>query len=179
MAEAVGSRRWVGRLTYGLIALGLIFIQLLPLNTLPPGWAPPDLLLAVTMVWVARRPDLVPVMSIAVVFLLTDLLFQRPPGLMTALALIATEMLRARAAGLRNAPFALEWATVSVMIAGITMGNRLVLSVTMTPQAPLGLTMVQLLMTCLSYPLIVGLAHLIFGVTRPAPGEVNALGKRI
>jgi len=179
MADAVGSRRWVGRVTYGLIAFGLIFVQLLPLNTMPPGWAPPDLLLVVTMVWVARRPDLVPVLLIAVVFLLTDLLFQRPPGLMTALVLIATEMLRARAAGLRNAPFALEWATVSVMIAGLTLGNRLILAAAMTPQAPLGLTMVQLLMTCLSYPLIAGLAQLIFGIARPAPGEVNTLGQRI
>jgi len=179
MADVVGSRRWVGQLTYGLIAVTLIFVQLLPLNTMPPGWAPPDLLLAVTMVWVARRPDLVPVLLVAVVFLLTDLLFQRPPGLMTGLVLIATEMLRARAAGLRSAPFALEWATVSVMIIALTLGNRLILAAAMTPPAPLGLTMVQLLMTCLSYPLIAGLAHLIFGVTRPAPGEVNALGQRI
>ncbi|MCX7300139.1 MAG: rod shape-determining protein MreD [Rhodobacterales bacterium] len=179
MAEAASARIWSKRLTFGLIAFGIVFMQLLPLNTVPMLWAMPDLLLVFTMVWVARRPDFVPVLVIAIVFLMADLLFQRPPGLMTAMVVLATETVRARAIRLRNAPFSLEWFTVALAIAGITVGNRLVLAVVMTPQAPLGLTLIQMLMTILAYPLIVALAHLVFGVSRPAPGEVNALGQRL
>ncbi len=179
MAEAASARIWSKRAMFGVIAFGIVFLQLLPLNTVPKLWAMPDFLLVFTMVWVARRPDFVPVLGIAVVFLMADLLFQRPPGLMTATVVLASEAVRARAMGLRNASFGLEWFTVALAIAGITVGNRLVLALVMTPQAPLGLTLIQMVMTILVYPVIVALAHLVFGVSRPAPGEVNALGQKL
>jgi rod shape-determining protein MreD len=179
MAEAVSARIWSKRLGFAVLALGIIFVQLLPLNTVPRLWVLPDFLLVFALVWVARRPDFLPVPVIAAVFLIADLVFQRPPGLMTALVIIMTEMLRARAAGLRNAPFSLEWFTVALGIAGVTVANRLVLAAVMTPQAPLGLSLMQMVMTILAYPLVVAVAHLVFGVSRPAPGEVNALGQRI
>ena len=51
-------------------------------------------------------------------FLLDDLLSYRPPGLWTALVLIATEVLRARESGTRDLPFWGEWAMVgAVMLA--------------------------------------------------------------
>jgi rod shape-determining protein MreD len=179
MAETPTARRWLGRLTFLGLALLIVFAQLLPLNTIPRLWASPDLLLALTLVWVARRPDLLPVPLIALVFLVTDLLFQRPPGLWTALVLILTEIVRARAATLRNVPFPLEWMTVAAGILAVTLANRAVLAIVLTPQAPLGLTLIQTLMTVLVYPLVVGLSHVLFGVSRPAPGEVDALGHRL
>ncbi len=105
MAEAIQSRVWLGRLVFALMVVALVFALLLPLNTQPRGWAAPDLLLCVTLAWVARRPEFVPVLLVAAVFLSTDLLFHRPPGLWTALVLILTQSLRARATGLRNVQF--------------------------------------------------------------------------
>ena len=109
MAEAPRARVWVGRITFLGICLALVFVHLLPLGALPipdfpegfeegdilptPGliWPWPDVLLAVVCVWTLRRPDYVPAVVIAAVFLATDLLFQRPPGLWAALVLLLTE----------------------------------------------------------------------------------------
>lgn len=180
MAEGTGrTGPWLGRLTWLLICFALIFIQLLPLNTLPPSWAGPDLMLVITLAWVARRPDYAPALMIVPVFLIADLLFGRPPGLHTAFVLILTEALRAQANSLRNVPFPLEWATVAFGIVALTLANRIVLAIFLTPQAPLRLTMIEMAMSCMVYPLVVATAFLVFGVSRPAPGEVDALGHRV
>lgn len=179
MAETPTNRLWTGRAIYAGIACVLIFVHLLPLAMVPRVWAWPDLLLCVTFAWAARRPDYVPALLIALVFLTADLLFQRPLGLMTALVLLLTEALRTRAAGLRNAPFILEWTTVAVAIVAVTLGNRLILAVVMSPQAPLALTLIQMLMTILAYPLVAFASYVLFGVSRPAPGAVDTLGHRL
>lgn len=179
MAEAPSTTVWFGRAVFLALALVLIFLQLVPLNLEPGGWAPPDLLLAVTVAWVARRPDYAPFIVIAVLFLLTDLLFQRPPGLWSALVIILTEVLRTRAARIRNMPLLLEWGSVAVGIIAITIVNRIVLAIVMMPQAPLGLTLIQMLMTIAVYPVVVIVAHFLFGVSRPAPGAVDSLGHRL
>lgn len=179
MADPASHRIWPKQVSYALIAVAIVFVQLLPLNTVPRVWAAPDILMVTTLVWVARRPDFVPVLLISAVFLVADLLFQRPPGLMTALVVVLTEMLRNRAGSLRNAPFGIEWLTVAFGIGAITLGNRLVLAAVVTPQAPLGLTLIQMVLTILAYPVVVAVAHVVFGVSRPAPGEVNALGRRL
>jgi len=179
MAEAASARIWSKRLAFVMIALGVIFLQLLPLNTMPRLWAAPDLLLLITLTWVTRRPDFAPVLVIAAVFLAADMLFGRPPGLMTAFVVIVTETLRARATGLRSVPFGVEWLTIAAAVTVVTMGSRLVLALVMTPQAPLGLTLIQMLLTILVYPVVVAIAYLVFGVSRPAPGEVNALGQKL
>jgi len=179
MVEAPTSRVWVGRLIFLAIALVLIFARLLPLDTRPPIWAAPDWLLAATLAWVVRRPDYAPVFVIAGLFLLTDILFQRPPGLVAALVVILTEMLRARALSIRDMPLALEWGWVATGIIGVTLLDRLVQTVVMTPQAPLGLTLIQMIMTIIFYPLVVAIAHFIFGVTRPALGQVDNRGHRL
>lgn len=179
MAEAVLSRIWLGRLVFIVIALVLLFSQLLPLDTRPPVWAAPNWGLAVTLAWVARRPDYAPAIVIAVIFFLADLLFQRPPGLWAGLVVILSEILRKRAKGIRNMPFALEWGTVAVGIVALTLLNRAVLMVVMTTQAPLGLTLIQMVMTIIFYPLVVVIAHVVFGVSRPTPGQTDNRGQRI
>ena len=179
MADSPAARIWIGRAVYLAIAFVIIFLQLLPLDTAPSRWASPDLLLAITLVWVARRPAFLPFGVVFAVFLLADLLFQRPPGLWAALVLILTETVRSRSRGLRNVPLALEWGTVAMGIVAITLANRLVLAVVMTPQAPLTLTLVQMVMTIAIYPVVVFVAQVLFGLTRPAPGQVDSLGHRL
>ena len=179
MADTPAMQKLTGRAVFIAVAGAIVFFQLLPLNLEPVRWPAPDLLLAATLAWVARRPSLAPFPVVAAIFLLTDLLFQRPPGLYAALVLVATEMLRARRGQLRNMPFALEWGTVALFIAGITLANRIVHFAVMMPQATLGLTLIQMLMTILSYPLVAGVARLAFGVSRPAPGQVDSLGHRL
>jgi rod shape-determining protein MreD len=168
-----------GLVAYLAIAALLLAAPLLPLNTVPRPWATPDILLAVTAAWAARRPDTLPVLAVAGVFLLADFLFQRPPGLFTALVLGLTEWLRRRAPGLRRGSFPAEWAVVGAGIVAVALLNRVVLGLLLTPQAPLGLTLIQVLLTVALYPLIAGLAQLALGLHRPAQGEVDTLGHRL
>ncbi|PUB16420.1 rod shape-determining protein MreD [Yoonia sediminilitoris] len=179
MAEAPSTRVWFNRLVFVGLAFVLIVVQLVPLDMRPMIWAAPDILLAATLAWVARRPDYLPVIVIAAVFLLTDLLFQRPPGLWAALVVVLTEAIRKRARGIRNMPLLLEWGTIAFGIVAITLANRLVLAVVMTPQPPLGLTLIQMIATILSYPLVVFVAYAIFRVSRPAPGQVDGRGHKL
>lgn len=179
MAESQPPRLWLRHVTFVLLALVIVFLQLLPLNTTPRVLPAPDLLLLFTFAWVARRPDHISVLTIAGLFLLADLLFHRPPGLMAVLVVVATEGLRARAASLRTASFGLEWLTVALAILAITLGGRFALTIVMMPQAPLGLTLLEMVMTILTYPLAVAVAWGLFGISRPAPGEINALGQRL
>ncbi|ARO13938.1 rod shape-determining protein MreD [Ketogulonicigenium robustum] len=180
MAEPSALRGWQGRLTYLVLALAIILLRLLPLNTIPPGpVVPPDLLLLITLVWVTRRPDYTPVWTIAVLFLLADLLFQNPPGLEVALVIALTEALRRRAARLREAPFWIEWMTVTFGIVLLVFARRAVLVLFAVPQAGLPAQLSQMVMTILCYPLAVGIMYLVFGLRRPAAGEVNAMGQRL
>lgn len=176
MAERPSTRRWLGRLSFTLIAVVLIFARLLPLDTMPRHWAPPDIVLAITVAWVVRRPDFLPAWLIVAIFLLCDILFQRPPGLWTLMVLILTEGLRSRSEGLRNVPFLLEWATVAVGLILIAVLNRTILAILLEPRAPLGLTLSQLALTILVYPVILLASQILFGMRRPAPGEVDGLG---
>ena len=207
MDENVTRRRWLGRMTFVLLGLFIIFTHLIPLETVPPSlggstlepivqpratagtetdvlydpvrWIAPDLLILLALAWVTRRPSFAPTLATGLLFLLADMLFQRPPGLWAALMLILSEILRGRARSMRTVPFWLEWATVSFGIVAITVIYRFTLSMVLVPQAPLGLTLLQLMLTITMYPAAVFVSYAVFGVNRPAPGEVDALGHRL
>ncbi len=179
MAELMVRRPWPGRIAWIALFLVLTMIALLPLGATPPVWAGPDLLLVITLLWVMRRPELVPMPVIAISWFLTDLLLQRPPGIMTALVLLVTESLRRRNAALRGLPPVLEWIAASAAIIAVTLAYRIVLALLLTSQAPLGLSLMQMAMTMLAWPVAAVIAHFVFGIARPAPGEMDALGKPI
>ncbi len=167
------------RATYLGLSVLIVFFHLLPLQTTPGGWAPPDMLVALSFAWAIRRPDYVPALAIAGVMLLADLLFHRPPGLWAALVLVAAEWLKRQARGMRETGFALEWLTVALALTVISLAYRLVLGVLFTPQAPLALTIIQLVMTLVAYPVVVLVSQVILGVRKSAPGEVDNLGHRL
>ncbi len=173
MADVVDSRPWLGRIIWPVLFAVLVMGALLPFDAIPPVWVGPDLPLALTLVWVVRRPDLVPVPVIALAWFLADLLLQRPPGLMTLLVVLLSETLRRHNSALRGLPFLLEWLAVSAGIIAV------VLAVLLTPQAPLGLSLMQMVMTMIAWPVVALVARIFFGITRAAPGEVDALGRPI
>lgn len=179
MADLMVRRTWPGRIVWIALFLVLTMIALLPLGAAPPVWAGPDLLLVITLLWVMRRPELAPMPIIVILWFLTDLLLQRPPGLMTALVLFVSESLRRRNVALRALPPVLEWIAASAAIIAVTLAYRIVLALLLTSQAPLGLSLMRMVMTMLAWPVAAIIAHFIFGIARPAPGEVDALGKRI
>ena len=207
--NALSRRRWIGRVTFALLGLFIIFTHLIPLEMVPPSfggsslipieqrsatqaaeieveeffdpvrWITPQFLILLAVTWVTRRPSFAPVWVIAVVFLRADFLFQRPPGLWAALVIILTEILRGRSRSMRTLPFWLEWATVAAGIVAISVIYWVTLSIVLVPQGTLGLALIQLTLTLLSYPLVVFVSYALFGVSRPAPGETDELGHRI
>lgn len=179
MGDRTDARTWTHRGVFVMLAFVIIVAQLVPLDMRPVAWAPPDLLLVITLVWVARKPRYLPVLVVGFLFLAADFLFQRPPGLWAALVVVLTETIRRQNRDFRNMPLLVEWGTITFGIVAITLINRLVLFVTVVPQAPLGPTLIQMIGTILIYPLVVLVAHFIFGVSRSAPGEIGSRGQRI
>ena len=178
MAEsAFAGNRWIYGLAYFGVTSVITLFQIMPIEIGPNGYPGPDLLLCITFAWILRRPQYVPTPLIALVFLITDLLFMRPPGLWTALVVLGVEFLRAREATSRELPFLAEWGMVTAVMVAMTLGNWLVLAVFMVGQAGFGLAVLQLVASILTYPLIVMLSFLVFGVNKMSPGEIDEMGR--
>lgn len=200
---------FVMRAVFALLCLLVLFFHLLPLDTQPVSlftpdlvplervapaearleellredgprlWIAPDLILCLAFAWSLRRPEFVPPLSLALIFLLTDLLLQRPPGLWALLALIGCENLKSRGRSLRDSGFGSEWMTVALLMIAIVAINRLVLALALVDVPPLALSLSELGMTLLFYPLIVAVTHFAMGVRKVAPGDLDALGQRV
>ncbi|SFS21621.1 rod shape-determining protein MreD [Yoonia litorea] len=177
MAERIDSQTWMMRAIFVMLAFVLIVVDLVPLDLRPTAWAGPDILLLVTLVWVARRPAVLPVFVVAIVFLMADLLFLRPPGLWAALVVVLTEVIRRQHSEFRNMAFLVEWGTIAGGLVTVTLINRIVLTVTAAPRPPLGLSLIELVATILFYPVVVVLAYYLFGIRRAARGEMGSKGQ--
>lgn len=141
-------------------------------------WVSPDFLIAFALAWSVRRPEYVPALLLAAVFLLSDLLLQRPPGLWALLALLACENLKGRSRSLRDATFGAEWIAVAFLLIGILLCNWIVLSVLLVPPPQLRLGLLELGTTILMYPVAVFVTRSLMGVRRAAPGEFDTIRGR-
>ena len=177
MDEKFLQSPWAYRLIFVGIALTLLFLRLLPFGGNEGSWPGPDVLLSLTLVWVVRRPDYLPVALIAGVFLMEDILLMRPPGLWTAMVILATEFLRSRVALTRELLFPVEWALVAALMMGVLLGYRLVMAMAMVPQPAFGYALIQIIGSILCYPVLVAVSSLALGVRKPATGETDALGR--
>ncbi|MGB8621516.1 MAG: rod shape-determining protein MreD [Paracoccaceae bacterium] len=172
------SSLWLHRLLFVALAAVLLFLHLLPLDATPSRFPGPDLLLCLAFAWVQRRPDYLPPLLLAGVFLMTDILLMRPPGLFTALVVLGAEFLRSRHQGSVELPFPAEWLFTSVAVAGVNLGYVLVLGITAAPHAAWSMAAVQTVMTIIFYPLVVLLVRLSFNLRRLTPGEFDPSGAR-
>ncbi|WP_163846857.1 rod shape-determining protein MreD [Pseudooceanicola aestuarii] len=176
--NASATRIWTLRAVFALLICGVLLAGILPLDTVPPKWAGPDLVLALTLAWTIRRPELVPAPLVGAALLLADLILLRPPGLYAAIGVLACEMLKRRSRGLRELPFPAEWAMASVAVAMVLIGYQLALAVFFIGPLQLKLALIQAIATILAYPLTTGALRL-FGLRKAARGEVDALGHRL
>lgn len=165
MAERVKGL-WQYRFLFLVLASLVAFVQLLPLRPGPGQLPGPDILLLIALSWTVMRPVFVPILLVAAVFLMADLLFMRPPGLWTALAILGCEFLKTRRILIRNAPFFIEWALVAAVVVGMTITNALILGLFGVAQPTAGLTVIQMLATILCYPLVMILAGRAFGLRK-------------
>lgn len=179
MAESIATRRLAWNIIFLAICAFLVFVHLLPSRSGIAGLPGPDLFVALIFAWVLRRPDYVPALLIALVMLTVDFVFLRPPGLWAAIVVLGAEVLRRREPANRDLPFLLEWLTVAIVITGMTLARSLILLVLFVDQPPFGLTLIQMILTILSYPAAVALTVVGLGLRRAAPGETDELGRRL
>ena len=171
MAE-LSLRLWGLRALFLALCGVLILARLLPVHPGPGGLPWPDVLIAVTLAWVLRRPDHVPALAVATVFLAADFLYLRPPGLWAAIAVVATELLRTREPGLRDLSFGMEWALAAGVMTAMTLANAAVLALLAVDQPPMGPVLLHLFLTMLIYPAAAGALYTL-GIRRAAPGDVD------
>lgn len=146
------SRRITAGAFYALGCGAFMAVQLTPHDIRPGAWLAPDLMLCLTLAWVLRRPDEIPAILVAAVFLAADLLFQRPPGLGAALAVIATEIARDKVATGRPLLLPGEWALVSGLCLGMAAATWGALGITLAPRPDLGQLLLMALTTAAAYP---------------------------
>lgn len=178
MSDAASSRLWTMRLSFVALVLAILFFHLLPLQTATGGLIWPDLLLTFALAWSVRRPEYVPAGLLALMFLMADLLLQRPPGLWAALALIACEQLKAQSRSLRDASLATELVSAALWIVGIGIAYRVILAILLVDVPPLAPALIQIVVTAVAYPLVVAVTHTLMGVRKATPGDIDGKGVR-
>lgn len=177
MARGVATERWLFGAAYAGIVACLILINLMPLKIIPGRLPGPDLMLCVTLAWVLRRPQFVPLPVVAGLFLLADMFFMRPLGLWAAIVVVAVELLRAREPAIRDQTFPVEWGLVAGVMLIMTAANRMIQTVFLVDQVSLGLEFSQVIMTVLAYPAVVLVTRFVFGVTKMRPDDTEAQGR--
>ncbi|MFN4130482.1 MAG: rod shape-determining protein MreD [Paracoccaceae bacterium] len=170
---------WVYRGLFVAIAVLLLYLRLLPLGSGAGDWPGPDLLLCLIFAWATRRPDYLPVWLLAGVLLLEDMILLRPPGLWTALVVMAVEFVRNRVALTRELTLVAEWAMVAGLMIACLLAYRVVFTLSFLPQAAFGFALMQVLWSILCYPVVVGASRLAFDLRKPATGEVDHYGRRL
>lgn len=196
MVDGATREVWLHRSLFVAIALALLFWRLLPLPIPglsqcgePDSWCRftvwlarmpgPDFLLCVIFAWMMRRPDFLPALLIAAVVLLEDMILMRPPGLWTALVLIASEFVRGRVALTRELNFGVEWLLVAGLMLAMLVVYRLTFTMVLMPQPGFGFAMVQVAWSILCYPVVVFLSRYVLDLHKPAMGEIDAYGRRM
>lgn len=178
MVDPLTTGLWLRRfLLLGLVLIA-IFFKLLPLQSGGSTLPRPDLILCLMAAWAIRRPALVPLGSVLLVGLLTDFLFFRAPGVWTLLMILGFEALRIQARREGTMSIATEAGTILAVFTSAFLANRLILGAFAVPQAPLGATLLELVLTLICYPLVALATVFIFRVRRPDPTDIQGLRGR-
>ena len=179
MIDPVAARVWMFRGAFAGIAALILFVRILPISNSAGAWPWPDVMLCLMLAWVTRRPDYLPVLLVAAVVLIEDLILMRPPGLWCAIVLLATEFLRARSALTRELGFLAEWFLIGVVMLAMLLALRVVEGLAFLDQPAFGYALAQTAMSVLFYPAVAGVLHLTLGLRKPSTGEVDAFGRRL
>ena len=154
-----------------------LFLRLLPIDLIARNWAFPDFLICFMLAWSMRKPEAIPAILIALIFLLEDFLFQRPPGLYAALALLACEWSKRQALSAEEFPFLIEWLVAIISIFALFVSYRLLLYLSFTALPPLRLGLFELFGTIISYPAAVGICRYILRMRSPRSNSLDKIKK--
>lgn len=177
MGSTSFARLMAGPVLFFGLAAAMVLAKLLPLATAPDGWPGPNLLFCLTVAWVLRRPDLLPVWTIAVVGLLADLLLQQPPGLGAALLVVCSEFVRWRGLPGQVLSPTGEIALFAALLTSAILAAWLVQAIFLVPQPALYSLLAQIPLTLVAYPIVaVFLVH-VCGIRRLSDAAWRAMGR--
>lgn len=179
MAEGIWAQIWLGRLFYLGSMLVLIFLSLVPVDFQPSRGAGPDLAFGLTAAVMLRRPDTLPVLLVAGIFLLMDMLGQRPPGLWAAIMVLVFEFARLQEYRFRELSFLLEWMFVAAILFLALLAERAVLMLSMVPQVGFAQVVLNYLISVATYPLVVGFCVFVLRIRKLSPQEAVQYGHRL
>jgi len=179
MAKGIWAQIWLGRLFYLGSMLVLIFLSLVPVGFQPSRGAGPDLAFGLTAAVMFRRPDMLPVLLVAGIFLLMDMLGQRPPGLWAAIMVLAFEFTRLQEYRFRELSFLLEWMFVGAILLIALLAERVVLMLSMVPQVGFAQVALNYLISVVFYPLVVGFCVFVLRIRKLSPQEAVQYGHRL
>lgn len=160
-------------LRFVMLALAGFVCILLSATPMQPGihaWPTPDLLFALCCFWVIRRPESAPLLLIAALGLLADLILMRPVGIGALGLVLATEVLRASVRAVRETPLLVEWLFVSLLVLAMCLFHALILWLSLGNLPGLRAMAAYGLATAAVYPVVALFCGLILGV-RHRPGQ--------
>lgn len=176
MVDPASTRRWMYRGIYLLVCGLLMFLAMLPLNTEPGHIPGPDLIFAFSAAIIMRRPRFAPVGLVVAVLLLSDILFLRPIGLWSAIALLGLEFLRSRSNGATEIPWPSEMFLFAVVFCVSVVTNALFFLIFGVPHTGFISIVLHALMTCVAYPFVLMITHSVLRVRRARPSDFDAAG---
>ncbi|MBL6856101.1 MAG: hypothetical protein ISQ88_06980 [Rhodobacteraceae bacterium] len=152
---------WFQRTVYSVISLLFIIWLISPQNSLPQAIPAPEFLLCLTLVVILRKPEVLPVILIAIIFLFCDFLFSRPVGLWSGIVIILTEFTKAQYWRYKGSNFVTTWLFSSFVIAFGIGTYILILILFVVPHTNLSQYLVWVLITIFSYPIMFCLSFLV------------------
>lgn len=177
MMDPQRSRVWAYRALFVLICLAWLVFRLLPAGIGADRLPGPDLMLALSLAWVARRPDYLPAALVALAFLAADLLLSRPPGLRSLVVLLATEFLRQKVVLMRDRSFAYEFALISGTLVAMALAERSIMVMAFGDPPPFGASVAETALTTICYPAMVVFSNLVLGVRKIEVRETSLGGR--
>ena len=151
-----------------LIVLAILFtaVDLQPATLHAVNFSFPNLVYCLFCAWILHTSKGASFFVILITFAVLETVYGLPPGLWTALMLVATEIVRTSGPRLTTIHFAAEWALVSGLFAAALVLFQLVLLLTFS-QAMTPFSIISYLVsTTLSYPVIAALTAIVYRVGR-------------
>lgn len=145
----------------------VLFARLIPLDLMPGRIAPPDILFALLVALLVRRPRALPMALIVGIFLINDILLQQPLGLWTLVVFCISELVRSSRSEVREMLFLSEWVWFAGLCAAANAAQMVLQVVLFIPRDPLAMVLPMIVFTIAIYPLAVLFLNLVCNVQKP------------
>lgn len=156
----------------------VLFARLIPLDLMPGQIAPPDILFALLVGLLVRRPRAIPMVLVVGLFLVNDILLQQPLGLWTLVVFATSELVRSSRTEVREMLFLSEWIWFAGLYGAASAAQLVLRIVLFIPRDPLTLVLPMIIFTIAVYPLAVLFLNLVFGVQKPVRRDFAGMPAR-